>query len=180
MKILVLNPSSSATKNVIRDVLYGCWCKGKRIGGATVPPFALLEIATILQNEEHNVEFLDAQAEQLPLELVERKAAYCDAVIISTSTMSFTEDANTLLSLKAANENLTTVMFGSHPSFMPTYSLAHEGPDIIVRHEPEFIIRDLFRALRNGGDEWKSIKGIGFRQERRARNQRGIPVHRPR
>ena len=35
MKILVLNPSSSATKNVIRDVLYGCWCKGKRIGGAT-------------------------------------------------------------------------------------------------------------------------------------------------
>ena len=164
MKILVLNPSSSATKNVIRDVLYGCWCKGKRIGGATVPPFALLEIATILQNEEHDVEFLDAQAEQLPLELVERKVIDCDAAIISTSTMSFTEDANTLLALKAVNENLTTVMFGSHPSFMPTYSLAHDGPDIIVRHEPEFIIRDLFRALRNGGDEWKSIKGIGFRQ----------------
>ncbi len=165
MKILVLNPSTSATKNVIRDVLYGCWCKGKRIGGATVPPFALLQIATILQNEDHDVEFLDAQAEQVPLELVEHKVVDCDAVIISTSTMSFTEDADTLLALKGANENLTTVMFGSHPSFMPTYSLAHEGADIIVRHEPEFIIRDLFRALRNGGDEWKTIPGIGFRQD---------------
>ncbi len=163
MKILVLNPASSSTKNVIRDVLYGCWCKGKRIGGATVPPFALLEIATILQDDGHEITFLDAQAEQLPFELVEREAIENEAAIISTSTMSFREDADTLLSLKAANPRLTTVMFGSHPTFMPNYSLAHEGADIIIRHEPEFIIRDLFRSLREGGDAWKTVNGIGYR-----------------
>lgn len=164
MKILVLNPASLATKNVIRDVLYGCWCKGKRIGGATVPPFALLEIATILRDDKHDVIFLDAQAEQLAFELVERRALECDAVVISTSTMSFREDADQLLALKKVNPQLTTVMFGSHPSFMPTYSLAHDGPDVIVRHEPEFIIRDLFRGVRDGGDSWKQVKGIGYRE----------------
>lgn len=165
MKILVLNPCSSATKNVIRDVLYGCWCKGKRIGGATVPPFALLEIATILKDDGHDVAFLDAQAEQLPFEMVEHRASESNVVVISTSTMSFREDADTLLNLKAVNPHLMTIMFGSHPSFMPHYSLAHEGPDVIIRHEPEFIVRDVCRALRDGSDAWKNVDGIGYRRE---------------
>ena len=67
MRVLVLNPSSRVTKNVVRDVLYGCWCKGKRIGGGTVPPFALLEVATVLRNDGNDVVFLDAQAEQKPV-----------------------------------------------------------------------------------------------------------------
>jgi hypothetical protein len=65
-QILVLNPSSKITKNVIRDVLYGCWCKGKRIGGASIPPYALLSVASILHEANLNVKFLDAQAEKIP------------------------------------------------------------------------------------------------------------------
>lgn len=70
MKIAVIEPCLENKKNVIRDVIYGCWCGGKRIGGATVPPFELLTIATILQSEGHEVVFVDACAEQLEIDQV--------------------------------------------------------------------------------------------------------------
>lgn len=165
MKILALNPTSKYSKNVVRDVLYGCWCKGKRIGGGTVPPFALLEIATILKNDNHDVKLLDAQAEQIPFDTVAKKINDYDAVIMQISTMTFKEDADYLLGLKQNNPQLLTVIFGSHPTFMPQYCLAHPGIDVIVCYEPEFAIRDLFRQMdshRNNG--WKNVKGIGYRE----------------
>jgi radical SAM superfamily enzyme YgiQ (UPF0313 family) len=36
--------------------------------------------------------------------------------------------------------------------------------DIIVFHEPEFILRDLMKVLDKGGEEWKSVRGIGYRE----------------
>src|SRR3989338_6630377 len=102
MKVLVLNPGSRFTKNVVRDLIYGCWCKGKRIGGAQAPPLSLLYIATILKNEGHDVIFLDALAEQKPISDVKKIAKDCDAVVISTSTMSFNEDCGILAELKKA------------------------------------------------------------------------------
>jgi anaerobic magnesium-protoporphyrin IX monomethyl ester cyclase len=87
-------------------------------------------------------------------------------VVISTSTMSLTEDAETLLELKRANPALQTIVFGSHPTFLPRYTLAHEGVDIAVRHEPEFILRDLCREMRDGGGlsgYRREVRGIAYR-----------------
>jgi len=162
LSILVVNPGSRFTKNVVRDVLYGCWCKGKRIGGGTVPPFALLQVATILKNEGHNVIFLDAQAEQRPYEKVLELAGSLDLVVTSTSTMSYVEDADYLQGFKKKNPALMTAVFGSHPTFMPVTSLGREGIDVIVLGEPEFILRDLAATLADGG-ELTSLKGIGYR-----------------
>jgi anaerobic magnesium-protoporphyrin IX monomethyl ester cyclase len=162
MQVLVLNPVSRVTKNVVRDVLYGCWCNGKRIGGGTVPPFGLLEIATILRNDGTETIFLDAQAEQKTFEQIVHLTSNIDVVAISTSTMTFTEDAGMLQELKEANPKLKTVTFGSHPTFMTQYTLAHPGVDIAVRHEPEFIVRDLIRAMRSGSD-WQHTPGIAYK-----------------
>ncbi|MBF0301254.1 MAG: hypothetical protein HQK51_21285, partial [Oligoflexia bacterium] len=63
--VVVLNPLISGGKNIVRDVLYGCWCAGKRIGGATVPPFSLKQVATCLEKDDQQVRFIDAQALQL-------------------------------------------------------------------------------------------------------------------
>jgi anaerobic magnesium-protoporphyrin IX monomethyl ester cyclase len=165
MDVLVINPSSSMTKNVIRDVMYGCWCKGKRIGGATVPPFALLNLATIAQSDGQNVTFLDAQAEQIPMENIINRSDEWDIVICSTSTMSFREDADHLLAMKKVNPRLKSIIYGSHPTFMPEYSLAHDGIDICVRREPEFIVRDLLKTMENRDDSWKSVPGIAYHDE---------------
>lgn len=166
MKVLVLNPGSRFTKNVVRDLIYGCWCKGKRIGGAQAPPLSLLYIATILKNEGHDIIFLDALAEQKPINDVKKIAKDCDAVVISTSTMSFNEDCGILAELKKANKNIATIMFGSHPTFMPQYALSNNAIDIIVRREPDFIIRDVVNELAKG-DKWKKVKGIGYREGRK-------------
>jgi anaerobic magnesium-protoporphyrin IX monomethyl ester cyclase len=48
---------------------------------------------------------------------------------------------------------------------MPENTLNEDSVDIIVRREPEFIIRDLINALKNGHDSWRSIQGIGYKQD---------------
>lgn len=162
MNFLVLNPLTKHAGNVVRDVLYGCWCKGKRIGGGTVPPFNLLVLTTMLRQAGHGADFLDAQAEQIRPEDVRRRIGRYDGVIMSTSTMSFREDADYLASLKGVNPKLTTIVFGSHPTFMPNHCLAHPGVDVAVRHEPEHIIRDLAGRLAAGRD-YTDLPGIGCR-----------------
>lgn len=163
MHVLVLNPCSSLTRNVIRDVMYGCWCNGKRIGGATVPPFALVTVATILR-PLCDVSFVDAQAEQLDLDALTARVPEVDLIISSTSTMSFTEDASILLELKRRyGPDTKTAVFGSHPTFLPRHSLSHEGVDIGIRGEPEVIVQELVRGLMAGDGSWKKVLGTQHR-----------------
>ena len=172
LKVLVLNPMTANAKNVVRDVLYGCWCAGKRIGGASVPPFALVQLATVLEQDGQEVLFIDAQAEQKGQQEIAALARGVDLVACTTSTMSFREDADYLLGLKEANPGLRTLVMGSHPTFMPRYALAHQGIDFIVRHEPEYVVRDLCRALSGDGN-WQELQGLGYR------DQAGEPVINP-
>lgn len=163
MKVLVLNPPTRQTGNVIRDVLYGCWCNGKRIGGGTVPPFGLLSLATTLKEGGFEVTFLDAQGMRMPLSKVIDMAPEYDAVVCSTSTMTVNEDSLTLQELKQSNPRLKTVIFGSHATFMPEHTLAKGGIDFLVRNEPEFCVRDLLRALsKNDGSEYQAL-GVGYK-----------------
>ncbi len=164
VRVLVLNPASELTGNVVRDVLYGCWCGGKRIGGGTVMPFEQLLVATVLKEDGHQVRFLDAAAELMPPARVSALAPEYDLVVISTSTMTLNEDAAVLAGLKARNPGLVTVAYGSHPTFMPESTLARRSIDIAVRREPTMIVRELARALAMGGD-WQQIKGIAYRDE---------------
>ncbi len=159
-KILVINPSSKVTRNIVRDVIYGCWCKGKRIGGGGVPPHSLLEVASYLISAGFSVDFIDAQGQNLSWQDI--NISNYSVVIISTSTMSFTEDTEFLTFLKKQNPELKTIIFGSHPSFMPEYSLEKESVDFIIIREPEAAISALLKKFFSGG-EYQNISGIGFK-----------------
>jgi radical SAM superfamily enzyme YgiQ (UPF0313 family) len=162
MKTLLLNPMTNQAGNVVRDVLYGCWCKGNRIGGGTVPPFNLLVLTALLRREGLAADFLDAQALQLGAEAVMGRLADYGLVVMSTSTMSFAEDADYLARLKSARPGLVTAVFGSHPTFMPRYCLAHPGIDYVILHEPEETVLELAQALDAGRDP-ADIAGLGSR-----------------
>lgn len=160
MKIALVEPCLENKKNVIRDVIYGCWCGGKRIGGATVPPFELLTVATILGQAGHDIVFVDAQAEQLPIEEVIRRVDGCQLVVMSTSVMTANSDADYLKRLKAANPRMLSAVYGSHPTFQPEATL-DKGIDFAVQREPEWVVRDLAAALDRGDiDQARSIHGI--------------------
>ncbi len=165
MRVLVLNPPTRQTGNVIRDVLYGCWCNGKRIGGGTVPPFGQLSMATTLKEAGIETTFLDASGEHLPLETVKERVVDYDAVVCSTSTMTVNEDCLTLQELKQVNPKLKTIIFGSHATFMPEHTLAKGGIDFIIRNEPEFAVRDLIKSMiKDDGSHWTNL-GIGYKKD---------------
>lgn len=164
MKILLLVPASGHCTNIVRDVLYGCWCKGKRIGGGTVPPLNLLTIATILKNDGHEVVFLDALNERLDFSAVRQAALDCGSIILLTSTMSIKEDAEVLRLIKESNKNIMSIICGSHPTFMPDFCLGYENVDIAVRGEPDFSIREVVKGLSKNDGSWKKVYGIAYRQ----------------
>jgi len=165
MKILGLNPSSQFSKNVARDLLWGCWCKGRRIAGVQFPPLPLIYVATILKKCGYSVDVLDAQAEEISWGELENRIVDYDVVFLISATMSYNEDAELLGLLKKKNPRLITIVFGSHATFLPQEALKKESVDIIVRKESEFVIRDVIQALSEGKDHWKQVKGIGFRQD---------------
>ncbi|MEW5818836.1 MAG: radical SAM protein [Cyanobacteriota bacterium] len=163
MKAVVLIPPSKHAKNVARDLVYGCWCKGKRIGGIKFPPVSQLIVVTTLKKFGHNCDLLDAAALGLSLqETIEiiKKYKY---LIMLTSTMTINEDAAFVSNIKQVNTDLISIFYGAHPTFMPKYTLAKEGVDFIIQREPEFIIRDLLSALKDPNSNFKNIKGIGYK-----------------
>lgn len=164
MKVLILNPPSKYAKNVVRDLFYGCWCKGKRIAAAEFPPTTLLSIYTILKEEGHETYIIDTQAEKLDLVKTKLRIKQLkpEIIIIPTSTMSFIEDAETLLHIKKSNPCIT-MAFGSHVTFFPRISLKQKGIDYIILREPEFIIRDFINRM-DKKESVHNLKGIGFRE----------------
>src|SRR3989344_4325417 len=102
MKVMLLNPPSNIAGNVPRDLLWGCWCKGKRIAGINFPPLSLLQMDSILSLDGHTTLFFDAQAERKSMIEVEKfvEQKQPDLVIIPTSTMTYNEDAANLKRLK--------------------------------------------------------------------------------
>jgi anaerobic magnesium-protoporphyrin IX monomethyl ester cyclase len=176
MKVLVLNPASSSSPNVVRDQIFGCWCKGKEIGGMQMPPLSLLYVATALQNAGHEVVFIDGAAErQRFLDVLEYGSA-ADVVIASTSTMTVNEDAQTLEKIRhnGSGSQPVRIVFGTPPTFLPRETLTRPGIDIAIQGDPEDIAVDLLNEMSLGGDSWKSVWGIAFR------NNGGVVVNNPR
>lgn len=164
MKTLFLKPPlKTQARNIVRDFVYGCWCNGKRIGGMQMPPLNDLYVTTHVRNAKLEADFCDAQFEP------ERYAAIADAgfrdyqaVAILSSTQSFVEDAALLAEIKLKNPAVRSILFGSHPTFMPQYCLANPAIDYIVMREPEETMARLLECLRDGGDP-AAVSGIGFR-----------------
>lgn len=167
MKTVNLIPPSKHSKNVARDLVYGCWCKGKRIGGIQFPPVSNLLVTTVLKDKGHDAQLLDAAGLQLSLDEVKEifRREQFEVCIMLTSTMTVLEDAEIMRELKEANPNLKTVVAGSQPTFMPQATLARKGIDFIVQREQELIINNLCDALDKGGDAYKEVLGIGFKDD---------------
>jgi anaerobic magnesium-protoporphyrin IX monomethyl ester cyclase len=171
VRVLVVNPPSVSADNVKRDSIYGCWCKGKRIGGAQTPPWPLLSIASTLKAVGHDVRLVDGMAQDIPFAQVVEDAKSRDAIVLMSSVMTFSEDKKVIEELKKANPRLKSVICGAMGTFLPDLTLkhGHDFIDILVRREPEFIIRDVLQA---SGDDWKKTQGVSYWQD-------GKPVNNP-
>jgi radical SAM superfamily enzyme YgiQ (UPF0313 family) len=166
MDVLFLVPptkKNGKVTNIPRDLVYGCWCKGKRIAGVTFPPVSQVQTATVVRDAGHSVTFIDAAAEGLTIEEILPRICDYQIVVMQTSTMTVKHDAEILKTLKQQNSELITVVNGSHPTFGPEHTVSLDGIDIAIRREAEFILRDLCDALDRKDNSWRKVKGIAFR-----------------
>jgi radical SAM superfamily enzyme YgiQ (UPF0313 family) len=166
MDVLFLVPATKKhgkVTNIPRDLVYGCWCKGKRIAGVMFPPVSQVQTATVARDAGHSVTFIDAAAEGMPIEDILNKVHNFQVVVMQTSTMTVKQDAEILSLLKKENPNLITIVNGSHPTFEPEHTVSLPGIDIAVRREAEFIVRDLLNNFeQNSNGSWKEVKGIAY------------------
>ncbi len=164
MRALFLKPPTGAAgKRIVRDFVYGCWCNGRRIGGMQMPPLNDLYAATHARQMGVDVEFIDAAMEPKRYEgLIADRFGGVLAAVIMSSTQSFREDVRHLEAIRRLNPDVRTILFGSHPTFMPEFCLREDVIDFIVLREAEETIGRLLRALLDG-EPTDELTGIGFR-----------------
>jgi len=164
MKAVFLRPPAGvAYKNIVRDFVYGCWCNGRRIGGMQMPPLNELYAATHARHDGIDATFVDAQMEPQRYEqMLNQRFAGVFAVAVMSSTQSFKQDLGVLRTIKSLNPQIRTILFGSHPTFMPEYCLRERVVDYIVLREAEETIRCLLRTIINRGP-MERVTGIGYR-----------------
>jgi len=155
-------PPSKYASNIARDLIYGCWCKGKRIASQKYPPITLLYIATVLKQNGHDVHLLESQAEHLSGEQVQKRVKQIspDIIAFPTSTMTIKEDCEVMKEYKQ-DIGATVLAFGSHITFEPQKALQFGGIDFGVMREAEYIIRDFANSM-GAGKNYEKINGLCY------------------
>lgn len=160
-KVLFLNPPSKHGVAVVRDTLYGCWCKGR--ANYLWPPTMLAQLGAIVEEAGFDVFLIDAMAQKLfsdeiKQKILEIKPKY---VIINTATITFSGDVEIIKAVKESFPDLKVVFTGTHVTSYPVQTLKEKTIDFIVLGEPDLVLRNLLIAVE-AKEDLRNVKGIGF------------------
>lgn len=149
MKVLFVNPPQTASKY--------------KFMGVIAPPLGIAYMAGVLQENNIDVEILDASAEDMDFkdvekELLKRKP---DLVALTALTPTIGRALETAQVVKETLPDSIVVMGGYHPTFNFIGTLEDENVDIVIRGEGEYIMLNLVQALENQSS-LHDVKGIVF------------------
>lgn len=149
MKVLFVNPPQTASKY--------------KFMGVIAPPLGIAYMAGVLQENNIDVEILDASAEDMDFkdvekELLKRKP---DLVALTALTPTIGRALETAQVVKETLPDSIVVMGGYHPTFNFIETLEDENVDIVIRGEGEYIMLNLMQALENQSS-LHDVKGIVF------------------
>jgi len=121
--------------------------------GLLMPPLSLAYIASVLRENGHHPEIVDANLTRLPdIE---------DFDIVGITSLTSTYPAALRLAARAKANGKPVVLGGYHASFMDEEALSTGLVDYVVRGEGEYIMLDLANALEKGRD-LEEVKGISY------------------
>lgn len=149
MKVLFVNPPQTASKY--------------KFMGVIATPLGIAYMAGVLQENNIDVEILDASAEDMDFkdvekELLKRKP---DLVALTALTPTIGRALETAQVVKETLPDSIVVMGGYHPTFNFIETLEDENVDIVIRGEGEYIMLNLVQALENQSS-LHDVKGIVF------------------
>lgn len=158
MKILLLQPPSPPLLNIKRDLAGGMGVAdpskrarfGHDPGYITMPYLSLLQTAGVLERDGYEVEFLDAQSEDLGKNhvITHIDQAHPDLVVQLLNLPSLYGDLEILKGIRETIRGIRTVAVG--PVTIPLFQeIASSGAvDAIVRGDPEIILPSLLSAFK--------------------------------
>ncbi len=164
MKAIFVNPPFKAE--------YGRFARENRSAaitrsGTLYYPLWLIYAAAVCEQDGFEVSLLDAPAfplgEEESLKWVrDHGGAVAKLFVIDTSTPSIYSDMAFGDRLKQLYPNAFVMLVGTHPSALPEETLSRcRGVDAVARHEFDYIVRDVARALRDGEDPL-CVRGLTY------------------
>ncbi|HHT19575.1 MAG: radical SAM protein [Euryarchaeota archaeon] len=149
MKVLLINPPYFNSKY--------------KFIGLVAPPLGIAYIAAVLEENDIDVEIIDAAALEMSWEALETQIQKSNPGLVAVTALTPTI-SNSLKTAQLAKKNCpeaTIVMGGYHPSFNHQEMLENDYVDIVVIGEGEYTFPELVRTLEKGGDISK-VKGIAY------------------
>lgn len=134
-----------------------------------MPPLGLAYIAAVLEENNIEVEIVDAEVERLSWKALQKryKESKPDVIGITSLTESRFESFKSAEIAKQAMPESIVVMGGPHASLTPEDTLTNiPSVDIIGRGEGEYTMKELCEVLETDGD-LHSVDGISFREGRK-------------
>ena len=166
MKVFFINPSFKAE--------YGKFSRENRSptvtrSGTLYYPLWLIYAAATCEKDGFEVEFLDAPAkpmtEQEQYEYINEHSTGTKLFVINTSTPSIVNDTAVGDRVKELYPEAFVMLVGTHPSALPDETLGNSiRIDAVARHEYDYIVRDVARALRDGKSPY-GVEGLTYRKE---------------
>ena len=137
--------------------------------GVLYYPLWLIYAAAVCEKEGFEISFIDAPAKQLSdiqtLNRVKGEAADAKLFVLDTSTPSIYSDVAFGAKLKELYPEAKIMLVGTHPSAVPVETLnINKAIDIVARHEFDYIVRDVAKAIRDNTPLFE-VQGITFRRE---------------
>ncbi|MCC7558809.1 MAG: B12-binding domain-containing radical SAM protein [Methanobacterium sp.] len=149
MKVLFINPPYFNSKY--------------KFIGLVAPPLGIAYMAAVLEENNIDVEIIDAAALEMRWETLETeiKRISPDLVAITALTPTIAKALQTAELAKKTCPQATVVLGGYHPTFNYQEMLAKDYVDIVVMGEGEITLLDLVETLDEGGN-LKNVQGIAY------------------
>ena len=166
MKIFLFNPPGPHGRGYIREGR----CTQETGAWATQwPPVSLATAAAMLDEDGHEVNVVDFPAMGLDvsalIEVIRKRRP--DIAIWNTGTPTLPFDLHLADLVRKESPDTITGVIGTHVTIHPDEALREPALDLVIRGEPEKIIRNL---CKNAGSGWETIRGLSYRH----RNDNGI------
>jgi radical SAM superfamily enzyme YgiQ (UPF0313 family) len=131
-----------------------------------MPPISVALLATILDNDGHQVQILDMQVDNLTeSELVEYIRDVNPSLVCLTMVDATAEIVHGIVSnIKTVFPKIRTVVGGVHPSMHYKDVIKNQNIDFIVYGEAEYTLKELARTLEEKKD-MKKVKGLYFKDK---------------
>ncbi|MDP6955483.1 MAG: cobalamin B12-binding domain-containing protein, partial [Planctomycetota bacterium] len=146
MKIVLLTPPSPQAYRVSRGLMGGF---GMAVHPELLyPPIELAHVASVLEAEGFAASMVDADAAGLTADTVAAAvlAEEPDLICLDSSSTSLEQDLAVACSLRRQSAAVVAIL-GSQVTFTPGELFTEGAVDVVVRGEPEYIVRDVARRV---------------------------------